>query len=233
MNVPPSIAFRLATLLFAILLSLQCAWLSLTGLLRTGIDRLPTDPRAAAAAAGKRDAAARVASIGAFRGELWAQSAFTYAELLFTEAGGGTNKNLKSASARARLNLDRALGDAPHQSGAWLLLAGLAARYPSPGLEAKQALKMSYYTGPSEPDLMLLRLRIAAHSDAFSDIEIRQFVSRDLRVLLAQKQKSAIAEVYDVASPAGQRFIEQVVKDFDSSAVDFLRAGPHKDVLPD
>ena len=101
---------------------------------------------------------------------------------------------------RARASLDHALDDSPHLSGAWLLLAGLASRFPSLGLDATELLKVSYYTGPSEQDLLPLRLRIAVHADDFDDAEIRQFVSRDIRHLLARKQKSAIAEAYDAAS---------------------------------
>ena len=63
---------------------------------------------------------------------------------------------------------------------------------------------MSYYTGPSEQPLVPLRLRIAVQLDGSKDIELRQFISRDLRMLLAQNQKSAIAEAYNVASPSGK-----------------------------
>jgi hypothetical protein len=95
---------------------------------------------------------------------------------------------------------------------------------------------MSYYTGPSEQHLVPLRLRIAVHSDRLSDIEIRQFVGRDLRLLLARNQKSAIAEAYYAASPAGRSFIEQAVGDVDPSARDSLRTGaqkPQKQSFPD
>ena len=98
-------------------------------------------------------------------------------------------------------SLDHALDDSPHLSSAWLLLAGLASRFPSLGLDATELLKVSYYTGPSEQDLVPLRLRIAVHSDDFSDVEIRQFVSRDIHYLLSRKQTSAIAEAYNTASP--------------------------------
>jgi hypothetical protein len=234
MNAPSNIAFRLATLLFAILLGMQCTWLLLAETSRPGIDRLPTDATAAAAAAKERDAAAWTALIGAIRGDLWAESAFTYADLLFGKKAASPNTDTARSLARTRASLVHALDDAPHQSGAWLLLAALASNDPSAGFNATEALKMSYYTGPSDQDLMPLRLRMAVNSDTFNDVEMRQFITRDLRVFLTRKQKSTIAAAYNAASPAGKRFIEQAVKDIDPSALNSLAAaGKTGQFLPD
>ena len=82
---------------------------------------------------------------------------------------------------------------------------------------------MSYYTGPTEKHLMPLRLRVAAQADAFNDFEVRQFVSRDLHMFLAQHQESVIVEAYHVASPIGKHFIENVVSEIDPSALDWLQ----------
>lgn len=231
-NPPPHIAFRLTSLLFAVLLCIQCVWLLLTELSRPGIDRLPTDASAAAAVAQQRDAAIWAASIGFIRGDLWAESAFTYTDLILGEGRGSQTADITPALVRARAILYRAVDLAPTQSGAWLLLAGLAARYPSPGFRATEALKMSYYTGPSEQDLMALRLRIMTYSDVLTDIELRQFATRDLRLFLARHENSAIAEAYNAASPPGKRFIEQTVGEIDPSALVWLRAGAHKQSLP-
>ena len=231
MNAPSHIVFRFTTLLLAILLGMQCVWLLLAELSRPGIDRLPTDATSAAAAAKQRGTAAWAASIGAIRGGLWAESAFTYADLLWADAGA--NAGLTQALARVRASLNHALNDAPHESGAWLLLAGLASRYPSPGLDVTEALKMSYYTGPSEQDLMPLRLRIAAQSDGFADVEIRQFVTRDLRLFVARRQNSAIAAAYNAAAPAGKRLIEQAVGEIDPSLLESLRASARRRPIPD
>jgi len=230
---PSQVAFRLMAMLFAALLGVQCVWLLLVEVARPDIDRLPTDTVSAAAAAKQRDAASWAALIGGVRGDLWAQSAFTYADLLWAERAPSADADLTKTLARARVSLDHALDDGPHQSSAWLLLAGLALRFPSLGLDPTEPLKMSYYTGPSEQHLVPMRLRIAVHSDRLSDIEMRQFVGRDLRFLLARKQKSAIAEAYNAASPAGRSFIEQAVGDVDPSARDSLRTGAQKQPLPD
>ena len=92
---------------------------------------------------------------------------------------------------------------------------------------------MSYYTGPSEQDLLPLRLRLTALSKAIGDVEIREFVRRDLRLLLARKQQSAIADAYDAASPPVKRFIEQTLGDMDRPAAESLRSGAQKQPLPD
>src|SRR6516162_6075687 len=114
MNEPFHLAFRLATSLFAMLLGVQCIWLLLAELSRPGIHRLPTDAASAAAARNKRIDATRAAMIGAIRGDLWGESAFTYADLMWDDGSGGANL------MQARSSLYHALTDAPHQSSVWL-----------------------------------------------------------------------------------------------------------------
>ena len=82
---------------------------------------------------------------------------------------------------------------------------------------------MSCYTGPSDEALMPLRLRVAAASEAIGDAEVQELVRRDLRLLLAQKQKSAIAEAYAGASPAGKCLIEGAVAQIDPTSLETLR----------
>lgn len=222
---PRHLAFRLATLLFAVSLGAYCIWLQLAEFSRAGIDALPTDARTAAAASKQREAALWAASVGAIRGDLWAESAFTYANLVFDQTAASTNPDVTTTAAGARYSIDHALNDAPHRSSVWLLLAGLSLRVRSAGVDALEALKMSYYTGPSEQSLIPLRFRLATRADRFDDVQMREFASRELRVLLKGKQNSAIAEAYNVASPAGKLFIEQTVGDVDPSLVKTLRAG--------
>jgi hypothetical protein len=228
----PHRAFRLAMVLLAALLGAQCIWLLLADLLRPGIDRLPTDTASATTVAQQRDDAIWAASIGGIRGDLWAEAAFTFASLRVGKKGASPSPALATTLARARASLDHALDDAPTQSDAWLLLADLTMRFPRPGRDATAPLKMSYYTGPSEQYLMPMRLRMAVQADKIDDFEIRQFISRDIRLLLAQKQNAAIIEAYSAASPQGRQLIEQVVGDFDPSFVDTLRASGSAQQLP-
>jgi hypothetical protein len=220
---PTSIIFRFATLLLAMSLCLQSGWLLLPELSRQGITELPTNSASAAAASvtHRRDASIWAAQIGVIRGELWAESAFTYSDLLWDAPKDSAVLALQLQQARSTLY--RALSEAPEKSGAWLLLAGLALRYPNFVQDPTAALKMSYYTGPTDMHLMSLRLRVAAQADAFNDFEVRQFVTRDLQMFLAQHQESAIAEAYRLTSPAGKRFIEHVVSEIDPSALVWLQ----------
>ena len=155
-------------------------------------------------------------------------SAFTYSDLLW--GGPAPSADLPQALQYVRASLDHAINDAPHQSDAWLFLAVLASRYPSQGLNAIEALRMSYYTGPSEQDLMPLRLRLMANLDTFGDVDMRQLASWELRSLTARKQISAIAEAYKVASPAGKQFIEQTVGAIDPAMSESL--APQAKAIP-
>jgi hypothetical protein len=220
---PSPIGFRLSILLFAILLGAQCVWLLLPELLWPRIYQLPID---ATATTDKQHAAADwAASIATVRGDLWAESAFTYAALIVNPSGpAASSRDLTSALASARTSLCRALEHAPTQSSAWLLLAGLALRYPSAqhALDPAEVLKMSYYTGPSEQNLIPLRFGMAVRANKFNDVEMSQFISRDLRLLLQQKQIAVIVNAYNAASPDGKHFIEQAVGDIDPAALTML-----------
>jgi hypothetical protein len=213
-------AFRLGMAAFAALLCLQSIWVLLAEFSRPGIDRLPTEAPTAAAAVERRGDAIWAAHIGIFRGDLWAEAAFTYANFLWSPANN--DRNLAQTLQPPSVFLDRALDDAPHQSGAWLLLAGLGSRFALPNIDAAQALKMSYYTGPSELALAPLRLRVASSFDKFSDVELQQFIGRDLRLVLANHQSTAIADAYANASSGGKAFIEKTVGEVDPSALGSL-----------
>jgi hypothetical protein len=227
MNQPSHLAFRVATSLFAMLLGVQSVWLLLTEFSRPGIYRLPKDAASAAAARDERINASWAAMIGAIRGDLWAESAFTYADLMWGDGREGADV------VQARLYVNYALTDAPLQSNVWLLLAGLASRYQLPNIDVKEAVRMSYYTGPSELELMPLRLWIAVHSDAFSDVELRDSISREVRLLFTHQQKAAVVAAYNGAPSVGRQFIEQTIRGIDPSAAESLRASAQGSYLPD
>ena len=224
MNSSSNVGFRLATLTLALLLGLQCIWLLLAELSRPNLNGLPADAQVAAAALKQRSDATWAAWIGGIRGDLWAKTAFTYANLLWI--GPGSDPDPTKSLEQAHAALDHALEDAPAQAGAWLLLAGLASRYGWPKLNATEALKMSYYTGPSDEALMPLRLRVAAASELTSDTEMQDFVRRDVRLLFARHREPAVAEAYQGATPAGKRLIEGAVGEVDPARLQSLRAGP-------
>jgi hypothetical protein len=226
--------FRVIAASFAVLLAAQCIWLLISELTRTPIYQLPVDQVSAATAANYRAAAGRAALFGVIRGDLWAESAFTQATLFWSDKDADADSSTTQAVADAHSNVDRALTDGPHQSGAWLFLADLALRFQSVGLAPSDLLKMSYYTGASDQRLMPLRLRISAQLTKFDDVEIRQLVSRDLLLFLTRNQTAEIADAYGVASPAAKSFIEQTVQDIDPTALQKIRAAvPRKQNIPE
>ena len=221
MNTPSQTTFRLVTLALAIILGAQCIWLLLAEFTRPDVNRLPTDPQSAALVAKQRNDATWAAWIGAIRGDLWAESAFTYSDLLWPNSANEQTDALDQVQVR----LDRALRYAPHQSSTWLLLAGLASRYHWSKLDPTEALKMSYYTGPSEPRLMPLRLLVTAQLDEIKDSELQLLARRDLRLLIAHQDKSAVAQAFQSATPAGRLLIEQAIKEIDPTFAQSLSAG--------
>lgn len=214
----PHIYFRITLLAFAALLAAQCIWLLLTEFSRPRLDSLPLDATSAGAASKERNLAFWVASIGVIRGDLWAISAFAYADVVIDNNGVGIRSAADPAVARLRVSIEHALDNAPTQSAVWLLRSRLALQYATARLDPLEALRMSYYTGPSDREVVPLRLQLAARSDGFSDTEIREFAIRDIRMLLAAKEYRAIGVAHEFASKAGKQFIEQTVHDIDPSA---------------
>jgi len=223
MNMPSQTSFRIVTLAFAIALGAQCIWLLLAELTRPSVNHLPMNPQSAALATKQRNDATWAASIGGIRGDLWADSAYTFSDLLRTNSSNRSEDIPSLAMVRRRL--DRAVRYSPDQPGAWLLLAGLASRYRWSKPEPAEALKMSYYTGPSELQLIPLRLHITVQLENLNDSELQLLAQRDLRLLFAHRGKPAVIQAYQSATPAGKHFMEQAIGEIDPTFVEPLRGG--------
>ena len=213
--------FRIATLVFAMVLGAQSIWLLLAEFSRPGINSMPTASQTAALAAKQRNDATWAAWIGAIRGNLWADSAYTYSDLLWADSSSELARSLDLVRSR----LDRAVRYAPDQPGAWLLLAGLASRYRWLKPDPAEALKMSYYTGPSELQLIPLRLLVTAQLENLNDDELLQLARRDIRLLIAHQGRPTVIQAYQSATPAGKHFIEQAIGEIDPTFVEPLRGG--------
>ena len=133
----PHIFFRFATRLFAMLLGV----LSFCLLLPSCPDRASSDRRLT------RSAAIAATSVTLphlnfdwhYSRDLWAESAFTYSDLLW--GAGGPSADLTQALQHAHISVQKAVKLAPHQSGAWLFLAALTSHYPSQGFNPTEALR--------------------------------------------------------------------------------------------
>ena len=116
---PPG-AFRSVMLLMAMVLAAYCLWVVLAELQKPRVRQLPTNAADVARAAAQRIDGTWAAWSGLIRGDLWAASAFTFADLLWTDAN-----NAEPSQARARG--DRAIPYSPAQGDVWLFLAALSA----------------------------------------------------------------------------------------------------------
>jgi hypothetical protein len=215
---------RTALVAFAVLLALQSVWIVLPELIRPSPFAFPRDPRSPATSASERDRATRAAELALVRGDLWAEAAIAQSPEQPTTSAESLKITPSSERVRAaRAAAEKAAALSPHDARIWLLLASedyLLHR------EASGALKMSYYTGPSDIALMPMRLLVATCSDAINDSELQTLVAEEIRLIVTREQylKSAIVAAYQNASPSGRRFIERVVGELDSGLMATIRA---------
>ena len=126
---------------------------------------------------------------------------------------------------RARDVAKRAARLSPHDSRTWLLLAALNSRFDWPD-EIANRLKISYFTGPIEPALSPLRIRIATYSTVITNAELQPLVAQEIRtvVLRHKNQIPSLLNAYRDGSAEGKQFIEATVGDLDKSLLATIRA---------
>jgi hypothetical protein len=218
---------RLALVLFSVFLFAQAAWILLAERHRLNYTKLPFDRKTAAMAFTEQDEISYAASVAVVRGDLWAESAFTYGSQLWidraTELNAGDQLNTE-----ARTTLTRALRYSPHRGDVWLMFAALANKYKWSGYQPSSLLKMSYYTAPNELALFPLRLNVALHAKGvMDDAELQDMVRRDINVILtrAPALKPALVAAYRSAPPQGKVFAERVISEIDPGYLGVVRAG--------
>ena len=214
---------RTAFFAFASLLGLQSIWIILPELIGPSPLVFPREPRSPPISASERDRARRAAELALVRGDLWAEAAIAQSPEPIRSL-----ESLKTAQSTDQVQMARATAEkaatlSPHDARIWLLLASQDCLLHR---EASGALKMSYYTGPSEIVLMPLRLLVATCSDAINDAELQTLVAGEIRLIVSHEQnlKPAIVGAYQNASPNGKRFIETVVGNLDSGLMATIRA---------
>ena len=211
-------------LLLALALAGFSVWVLIAELPRSGVRRLPTSSDAAAIAATARARAAWAAAFGGVRGDLRAESAFTYATLLSPSPPQDADPS--TIANQARTVIERALACAPYDSSVWLLAAGLAFRFNWTNANPISSLKMSYYTGPNELHLIPPRLFTATHSTALGDDDLRQLVQRDVRMILTHwpELRPTLAAAYKGAEADAKQFLEEAVTETDPGFLQAMRA---------
>lgn len=209
-----------------LLLVAQGAWIVTPEALRPASINFPTNERYAMVPRRDKEQAIRSATIAAIRGDLWAESAFAEAGIVWTdqafeiEASGARN-------AMTSTSLLKTVHYAPHRGDAWLMLAATCERLKFQVCNVGALLKMSYYTAPDQTPLLPLRLAQALKTkDISNDDELADMARRDIRFALTQSTtlRPALVAAYRSASPAGRRLVEQIVTPIDSGYLAILRA---------
>jgi hypothetical protein len=209
--------------MFAFVLGCQAIWILTAEFFRPSAPDFPRSVQAAAAAATNRNAAALAASFGFIRGDIWAEYALTYSDVLWGEERASAQST--KVIEQAREVADRTLGFAPHDARIWLLLGSYDARFDWISRNSPIALRMSYYTGANETELIPLRLPLAVNSSAIADQDFRQLVSHDIRTIVTRKPelKPTILTAYQNATPTGQQFLKETLEEIDPTLLTALR----------
>jgi hypothetical protein len=218
---------RIVLVLFGVFLSAQAAWILLAERDRLNYTKIPFDRKTATMAFTEQDKISYAASLAVVRGDLWAESAFTYGSQLWIDRAMELNAG-DQLNTEARTTLNRALQYSPHRGDVWLMFAALADKYKWPGYQPSLLLKMSYYTAPNELALFPLRLKVSLHTKgAMDDAELQDMVRRDIGVILtrAPALKPALVAAYRSALPQGKVFAERVISEIDPGYLGVLRAG--------
>ena len=212
-------AIRLACGAFALLLMAQACWILIPGFyLSRGLPGAQVATRDEAARSMNLEKAASLALV---RGKLWGNSALAGAALMETAPAAS------SGLISVRERLTRALVYAPYQPEIWLKLAQLADRFNWTGYDALALLKMVYYTGASDLDLVPPRTKLALRQDdVATDVELRDLVTRDVELILRHRPEltPALVEAYRSATPAGRTLADGVVARLEPSFLNTLRS---------
>lgn len=218
-----SLPVRRVVLLYGVVLGVVSLWIVLAELSRSGVTALPASRELAATAASHRSDALWAARVGLVRGDLWAESAFTYANMEWADNANPETRVFEQANASAT----RALSLMPGNSAVWLLLADLASRYGWQTPNPIETIKMSYYTGPHEEALEPLRLVVSARLNVSVDPELERLFQRDIETILTSRPglKPAVLSAYAQATPQGRHIIEDTAGRVDPTFAQALRSG--------
>jgi hypothetical protein len=217
-----SLLFRLSMSLYGVILGAASLWLLLAELPRTSVSALPMSHELAARAATKRDDALWAARLGRLRGDLWAESTFTFADLQWSASV--SPRLLDNAKASAT----RAIRLSPANSSVWLLLTELALRYRWSAPNPIETIKMAYYSGAHEDELIPLRLLISARLDDSTDPELERLLRSDVESALMYRPnlKPAVLSAYNQGTAQARHVIQGVASQIDSSFAQSLSSEP-------
>lgn len=214
--------FRSTVLVFAFVLAYQAIWILTAEFPRAS--RSDASGKSQSAAIAYRNAAAMAASFGLVRGDLWAEYALTYFDLFARSRRDSMIAQQPKTIEQAAAVAERALALAPHDARIWLVIADADSQLTS-GHNADAALRMSYYTGANETELIPLRLLLAVSSEGLIEKDLQQLVRHDIRTIITRKPelKPAILAAYRDAPALGRQFLEDTLRQIDPTMLENLR----------
>lgn len=183
-------------------------------------NQIPTSQRGAGGAVSQPGAGGMRVALGAFGGLLvliavvlaatqWLQARVSFASGAELLANASTSKEQLE---QTRASLVRSVRIAPHDARMWLLLAAAEMRLGGTPDAIGAALKMSYYTGPNEAELIPLRIGLAASPNLASDADLKTLFETEILTLVQQPaMRPLLVQAYRQASRDAQRRLLDVV----------------------
>lgn len=208
---------RTAIFTFAMVLGLQAAWILATELSRRATIIDPASVEEGTGDSPYQIAASRAARFGLVRGDLWAESALSFVNLSPTGFSSTVDLSRSEIVENVRTKATQALRYSPHDARIWLVLATLDSQSSARDSRVAASLRMSYYTGANEIELIPLRLLVLARSDALTNDDLKQLVYHDIRNVItrAPQLKYTIITAYREASPVGRQLLNQILAELD------------------
>jgi hypothetical protein len=165
--------------------------------------------------------AEQAAAIAPFRSDLKAQHALALTNQSLASQGSLQSNNNENAQSATR----DAIKLGPHGADMWLALALLQAQRNIGDPQIAESLKMSYFTGPNQKDLVPSRLDIATVTNVLSDSDLKELATGDVRAILLRypDQRQFLIGDYFRGSAVGKTFLEETVKSVDPQFLDALR----------
>jgi hypothetical protein len=161
------------------------------------------------AAEAMRDDPALAAQTGVLRGELWLRYGWAAAGGPNASAAIERDRQHDHRADQAEAAFRRSVDLSPMNARAWFGLAWIGERFDWLNRGSSKALKMSYYTGFNDRDLIADRLLLLAQADTSADLELQDLLRQQIRLILsrAPELEAAAARAYGAATEANRKII--------------------------
>jgi len=216
--------FRVVLVVFALLVGTYALASIVAETLSAGRPAFPSDPGKILSPAAEEQPG-WLGAVSPFWSDLEADHALILALQALASGKQRPANEAQAENAGAQAAVKQTLSTAPYDSELWLALALLRAQRSPRDPAVTEALKMSYFVAPNDPQLMPVRLDTATLFDALSDPDLKELVRGDLRLMLTRQAdlKVAVVAAYRRASNLGKTFLEEAVRSIDPAFIPLLR----------